>query len=182
MKGTNTMATARKTKPKGSWSAANAYRPKGSRRKWTVEMQQLLIDEVREADRRGTARQAVYDRLAEQWSKEFPDENYTPHQVSSQFHLAKTRLGYDVVKQAQGGVRVRRVTKPPTRKTRSKAVLVPEESLGIAGLASTIGELAERMTGKLLQVIEDLAERVDVAERERDEARSALEKVEKALH
>lgn len=184
MKGSNTMATASNThtKPRGSWSAANASRPKGSPRKWTFEMQEQLVDEVREADRRGTARQAVYDRLAGEWSKAHRDELYTPHQVSSQFHLAKARFGYDVVKQAQGDAkRVRKVSKPPTR-TKGKVVLAPAEPLvDASGIVKTVGAFIVEAIQAVNEALVEANERAEAAERERDEAQAALRKVQDAL-
>lgn len=177
-------ATSNQTKPRGSWSAANAHRPAGSPRKWTEEMQQQLVDRVREADKRGTSRQAVYDSLAVEWSRDLP-EHYTPHQVSSQFHLAKARFGYDVVKQPQGTrKRRRRVTKPPTRAT-VPTVLAPIEPLDGVLDFSGIAKMLTSFVGDVIQAVNEtlreLGERVEAAEAERDEAVNALEKIKTAL-
>lgn len=97
--------------PHGSWSASNLPNPGEIR--YTADMKQRLMDEVKEADKAGIPRSHVFKALAKEWSKgKRGPHRFTEHQVSSQFHVLKTRFGYDV--RRAPGVSQRRITKPRT--------------------------------------------------------------------
>jgi hypothetical protein len=168
------------SKPR-TWVAANAYRPKGAGRKWTESMQRELVERVREADRRGTARQKVYDDLSAKWSGMMP-EVYTPHQVSSQFHVSKARFGYDVVKQPQGAKkRVRKVTKPPTRTSKPTALVPEPATTSPTAVIQTVGEYVTEAIRAFAEALAEATERAEAAERERDQAQAALARIQDAL-
>lgn len=102
MKGT-TMATA--TTQTSSWRANNVNRPAGSGRKWDDDMRQRIVSEVQQADAAGLPRARVFSKLAGEWTSSRTGicrgEQYTEHQVASQFHQSKERLGYEVPAQIQ---------------------------------------------------------------------------------
>lgn len=108
------MATASKTN-KTSWKAANTQVDPEKGPKWDEEMQALIVEQVKAADKAGLRRKDVFEGLAEQFSNEYVHD-YTPNQVSSQFHLVKTRFGYVVDAQVQGGSHTgsrRKIVRPP---------------------------------------------------------------------
>ena len=124
------MATATNTAPGSpTWRANNVNRPAGAGRKWDEEMRQRIVSEVQKADAAGLPRARVFSNLAQEWSSSRTGicrgEHYTEHQVASQFHLSKERLGYEVPAQIQrmphtaprklGQLEKRKLLAPPTK-------------------------------------------------------------------
>lgn len=92
---------SRKRKPAAKSSKAAKSR-KAARRgrkagaiKYTPEMRQALMDEVKKADKAGLTRASVYAKMADRWNKKGNGHTYTAKQVGSTFLEMKQRMGYN---------------------------------------------------------------------------------------
>ncbi len=162
--------TAQPLGPTKRTAARVANLPKGKRKgkpqKFTPAKKQAILDGVKAADKAGTQRKAVYVRLAETWTADHrtPFE-YTAHQVASQFHVSKKRLGYDVVSPdahmpAKARSKARSKARTKRLKAQSKSVQVPTAS----GFQNNLDSIQQAMVNMQLQ-IEDERTKTAAAEK-----------------
>ena len=168
------MATANAT---SSWRANNVNRPAGSGRKWNDEMRQRIITEVQKADAEGLPRARVFTALAAEWTSSRSGvcrgEQYSEHQVASQFHQSKERLGYEVPAQIQrlpadrprslGKAAKRSLLKAPTKSS----------ARSLAAANRTIEELRQKLAEK--------EARIQVLRAQRNDARVDAKELRKQL-
>lgn len=158
-----------------TWRANNVNRPAGSGRKWDDPMRRKLVEAVKEADRAGLPRRTVFTRFAKTWTARetgvCAGESYSEHQVASQFHLSKERLGYEVPAQIQ-----RLPATTPRKLSKNRQLLAPPTKSGTNSLVQankTIDDLRQKLVAKEARIRVLRAQRND-AQAEAKEARREL--------
>lgn len=168
------MATKTKAKPKPKAEAA-----KLPHQKFNTTMRRRIFAAVKAADKAGTRRKDVFEKLAAEFQSEKGRE-YTLKQVSAQFHLHKKEFGYDVYRQAKNGEgkhrqKVAAKPKPKAkRKPKYKARTQPAAPKPRAEKAPTAGvkAIVSQLDAEVDRLLEDLG-----GEREAREAAEAKLKV-----
>jgi hypothetical protein len=169
------MATATNT-GSPTWRANNVNRPAGAGRKWDEEMRQRIVSEVQKADAAGLPRARVFAELAQEWSSSRTGicrgEHYTEHQVASQFHLSKERLGYEVPAQIQRMPH----TAPRKLGKGSRALLAPPTKSNTKTLAQ-----ANRTIDALRLKLAQKDARIKVLRAQRNDALAELKELRREL-
>ena len=176
------MASTKATTPTNSNTSRKKARKAKRVVKFSPEMRQRIVDEIKMADKAGVSRTSVFTSLAAEWTKAHRYK-YTQHQVSSQFHLHKKELGYDKLSEpsksptrGRAAKRAAKVSKPKAKakpKVQSPKVIVSNLDVPTSGLA----EQVRALEAELAAAMNDSSAATERAK----VAANALQRVENAL-